>query len=113
MPCEFDPRINVLIFWNTRLRVRLMWPKDAVTWRLDRDRSHQQAPYVLVARMSRLRCPLDFFLLPAEYMTRLLDGDVPLEIPQELAPYWCRVPAEVIHRVGEIVRTATDGARVG
>jgi hypothetical protein len=46
-------------------------------------------------------------------MTRLLDGDVPLEIPQELAPYWCRVPAEVIHRVGEIVRTATDGARVG
>jgi len=109
---EFDPKGNVLFFLSTRLRVRLMWPTGAATWHLDRDRSHQQVPHILVARMTQLRCPFDFLLLPAERVLRLLRGEVPREVPRALAPYWCRTPAEVVQRVGEIVRVAAESSRV-
>lgn len=111
----FDTRTNVLTFWDARIRVRLMWPSAPGTWTLERSRSACDVASVLVARMTALYRPLDFFLLPSHCLqsafARALDADV----PRELRRYWCRSSQEVVARLSALCarneRTARQPAK--
>jgi len=96
LPAAFDTRSNVLTFWGTRVRVRLMWPADPATWVLGRSRWVAEVPHLLVARMGALYCPLDFFLLAPRPLPTAFSRPLHRDVPRALLPYWCKSGNEVI-----------------
>jgi DNA invertase Pin-like site-specific DNA recombinase len=107
MPAAFDTRTNLLSFWGARVRVRLMWPRDPGTWLLERRHSVGAAEYVLVARMARLYCPLDFFLVPARIVPTVFLEPLHEEVHRDLKPYWCNSPQELLSRLAVIIGLST------
>lgn len=102
VPAAFDTRSNVLSMWNTRIRIRLMWPNDATTWRLERSRRAHRTPYTLVARMLALYRPLDFLLFPEGTAPQSLLNPLPRDIPRDLSRYSCTSPAQLVSRIANI-----------
>jgi DNA invertase Pin-like site-specific DNA recombinase len=102
LPTSFDTRTNVLTFWNARVRVRLMWPADATTWVLERSRGVSECGQILVARMSALYCPLDFFLLSPRAAETGLSRPLNKEVPRRLRPYLCSRADELIERLSAV-----------
>jgi DNA invertase Pin-like site-specific DNA recombinase len=98
----FDPRTNVLTFWGARIRIRLMWPSDSTTWYLERSRSISEVQHVLVARMSALYCPADFFVLPFRCMQAAFSRELHDAVPRRLSSYWCKSAEELIGRLSKI-----------
>ncbi|MBA2960537.1 MULTISPECIES: recombinase family protein [Ramlibacter] len=99
LPTTFDPRSNVLTFWTSRVRVRLMWPASPTRWMLDRKRGHLGEETLLLTRMEGLYRPLDFFILPAEMVPGIFSKLVELEVPRSLHRYWCPPGDELISRL--------------
>jgi len=102
LPAAFDTRTNVLTFWDTRIRIRLMWPMAEGSWILDRTRRVSEVPNLLVARMNALYSPLDFFLLSSRSVPAALFKPLHTNIPRELRRYCCTSPAEVLARISAI-----------
>jgi DNA invertase Pin-like site-specific DNA recombinase len=101
-PAGFDVRNNVLTFWDTRVRVRLMWPIDDAHWRLERSRATGEVQHVLVARMRALYQPMDFLLLPAADMPALFGQALQKQLPRRLLRHWCESSEVVMQRLARI-----------
>lgn len=107
LPAAFDTRTNVLAFWDLRVRIRLMWPRDATSWLLERDRSVGKVQHVLVVRMAALYRAHDFLLLPGQ---TTISGPLYERVTGPLRPYWLRSQEELMARMTKI---CASGPRPG
>jgi DNA invertase Pin-like site-specific DNA recombinase len=99
LPTAFDPRTNILTFWRSRVRVRLMWPSDEATWILDSRPTRHSAQTLLIARMRGLYCPMDFFIVPSESMPGAFSRPIPRDVPRALRRFWCSPGETMIERL--------------
>ena len=102
LPVGFDTRSNVLTFWNARVRVRLMWPSADSAWKMESRRPTRDEQYVVVARLRRLGCINDFFLVPVQDLQSVRTEATRAEVPRGIRPYWCKTESELIARLARL-----------
>jgi hypothetical protein len=98
----YDARHNAVSLWGARIRIRLVWPSEPGEWVLHKAHRLRTDPLVLLARMSGLNRPVDFFLLPGAILPNTLQLTDHRAAPPDLRKYWCASGEHLMARLSKL-----------